>query len=1322
MKNPSLLNLFGTSLVIFGGSAHAIDIVKDNNTNALNLGTAWVGGTGPSAADVGLWNNTVSATNAAGSPTITALGADLSWQGIRVANVGGTANTGNTTSGVQITNGSSANTLTLGTAGINMSSATQALLVQSRIALTGNQTWQVTNANTNGAPFAGSGINAGLSEDLMFNAQATATMNLGGFTLGTSGTGAIGVSSGYTLSNGTLNLANTNTWIQSGGSRTTALASDISVTIAASSNLRLRANSGAGGIGINSAAPISVSGSGSRLQLEVNNGTNSLIQSGNLTLGNGSTLEHIVNNAGAFTVSSPTISTSGTITWLVNGSNAGHASGVALSGGLTGNGTIAYRNTATGTNGQVRLSGDNSGFTGSLTLDGSSGNRSLRLTTATAGSSASTWAVTAANTLQIDGVAVNLGTLNGAGSVTNSHATNTAAISIGAGTFSGVISNGTPANGMALTKTGAGTLALTGANTYSGLTDIQAGSLTTTSAHIGAGAVTVGDAATFGVTQIGSGDSFNASTLTLGSTGGATLVLTPAASPSAALVTTSALDINGATTLRIAGTPVAGTTLIDYTTIGGSSGSAGLNLVMPFRINGTFTDNGSAIVLSTVQDQTPKWRNGSGVWDVNTSSNWKTSATSTTTNYLEGGAGLTDSVIFDDTASGIGPITVTLNSPVTVSPVAITVAGTKDYIITGSGTIAGTAGIAKSGSAALTLATANTFSGGVQLTEGTLNVNHASALGSGTLTLAEGTVLNNTSGAAIVASPSVASAWNGSFTFTGSNDLTLGGAVTVTAEPTVTVAAGTLAVGGIAGPGFGLTKEGAGTLVIGASSYNGTTIVNAGTLRASAAAAFNTTSGVTLADVAGVNLDLNGFNQTIGFIDGGGTTGGNVLLGGGILTTSSSGTIGALSGAGGLVKNSTTIFTIAGDTTGYSGSTTINGGVLDVGNAGNFLGTSGVLTMANGAVLQGSGTITRTVGNGNAVVAGNGGFAARGGPLDVELDNPATAGASFFDFNGSGNAFGGGLVLGSTTADNVVRVLSSIGINNFGGSRTVTVPVGAGGDSAELAGAVTPGSAGGVSGLLKNGGGLLTLSAANTYIGNTTVNEGSLTLATTGQLTFKPTTNGSSNKVFDASPDTLNPVALNGAFVIDLSTTAVATGNSWTLVDLASVNATFGASFSVIDFDDSDLDNIWTRVDASGNTWSFTEGTGALTVVPAGYITWITGTFENGTVAPAQQGQTADPDGDGISNLLEYAIAGLDPTRPDGTPGTFAGNLLSYSKRLPLDATLSYKIEQSIDLGVTPWAEVPVGIDYVNDATSISYDLPTTPPRNFIRLNVTTTP
>lgn len=1286
MKNRTLiLPALGSCLIIVCSSAHAIDIVKANNTSALNLGASWVGGTAPTPADVAVWNNTVTAANA------TLLGANASWQGIKIVNPGGlvTLNAGNT--------------LTLGSGGIDMSGATQGLIVKTIVTLGSNQSFSIANGPA--------------AEDLTFDAPSTGTaFNMGGFTVGTSGAGTMRFTSGFAVSNGTFNLNAASNQFQSGGGKTTSLTSDVTLNLSSGKTLVFGINSAPGspavlpalGLAVNSAAAININGGTLQINSSGAAGTNRLEQTGKLSFTGTST----VNNASAFgyfSNFSGEIALAGTTIWNESGSSTANTT---ISGPLTGNGTLSYRGTSTGH--RTDLSGNNSGFTGTINLDGSSGNRNLRLTTATAGSASAAWSVAAANVLQVDGVAVNLGTLNGAGGINNSHATNTASISVGAGSFSGVISNGTPANGMGLIKNTAGILSLSGANTYSGLTHIQAGTLTTTSAQTGAGAVTVSDTATFGVTQIGGGDTFNASTLTLGSTGGATLVLTPASSSFAPIVTTNALDINGPTTLRIAGTPVAGTTLIDYTTLGGSSGYSGLNVVMPFRINGGITDNGSAIVLSTVQDETPKWRDGNGVWDINTSGSWKTSATSTTTNYLEGGAGATDSVIFDDTSSGTSPITVTLNS--TVSPVAITVAGTKDYIITGSGAIAGNTGISKTGTAALTLATANTFSGGVQLSGGTLNINHASALGSGILTIADGTVLNNTSGASITASPTVASVWNGSFSFTGSNDLNLGGSVTITAEPTVTVAAGTLAFGGIAGAGFGLTKEGNGTLAIGASSYTGGTNVNAGTLRARAAGAFNSTSAVFLADVAGVNLDLNGFHQTINVLGGGGTSGGNVLLGGATLTTSSSGTIGALSGAGGLVKNGTTTFAIAGDTTAYSGTTTINGGVLDVGNAGNFLASSGVLTMGNGSVLQGSGTISRSVGTGNAVVSSNGGFAARGGTLDVDL-------GSFFNLSSGGNSFGGNLVLGSAGANGLVRVLSSIGINNFGGSRTVTVPVGAGGDSAELAGAITPGSAGGVSGLLKNGGGLLTLSAANTYIGNTNVNEGSLTLAATGQLTFRPTTHGAANKVFDASPDiitpALNPVSLNGVFAIDLSTAAVASGNLWTLVDHASVNASYGSSFSVAGFDDSDLDNIWTKVDASGNTWSFSEATGTLSVIPSAYFLWITGNFANGTLAVAQQGKAADPDGDGVSNLLEYAIAGLDPTVPNGSPGAFAGNLLSYSKRLPLDATLSYRIEQSIDLGATPWAEVPAGIGYVNNGTTISYELPANLSVNFIRLSVT---
>src|SRR5207244_8518431 len=124
---------------------------------------------------------------------------------------------------------------------------------------------------------------------------------------------------------------------------------------------------------------------------------------------------------------------------------------------------------------------------------------------------------------------------------------------------------------------------------------------------------------------------------------------------------------------------------------------------------------------------------------------------------------------------------------------------------------------------------------GTGTTAGTLNINNASALGTGTFTIAGGSnaIIDNTTASAITLSTNNAQVWNGNFTFTGTQSLNLGtGGVTLGASRTVTVNASNLTVDGvITGSGFGLTKAGAGTLTLsGVNTYTGATTINAGTL------------------------------------------------------------------------------------------------------------------------------------------------------------------------------------------------------------------------------------------------------------------------------------------------------------------------------------------------------------------------------------------------------------------------------------------------------------------------------------------------------------
>jgi autotransporter-associated beta strand protein len=440
-------------------------------------------------------------------------------------------------------------------------------------------------------------------------------------------------------------------------------------------------------------------------------------------------------------------------------------------------------------------------------------------------------------------------------------------------------------------------------------------------------------------------------------------------------------------------------------------------------------------------------------------------------------------------------------------------------------------------------------------------------------------------------------------------------------------------------PAGGLVKTGNGLLTLsGSNTYTGGTTISGGTLQLGngssngslgPGAVLDSTSGLLSFDAAGTFTFSNAITGSGAVALLGGTTvltgsdtfsGGTTIYAGtlqignggssgglgsgpvtdnGTLSFSRSGLYtvpGAISGSGGLtLLGPGTVVLGASDS--YTGRTLISGGALRA-DPGVGLSSSSGLTL-NGGVLESNGNLTFTASIGSSAgdvdwwTTGGGGFSANGGTMTVNLNGGAGAQVTW---GTAVTQIRGTLMFGSATANNETDFVNPVNLLSISGtavSRTVQVTAGLGGDFALISGGLS--NSAGTAGLVKTGNGLLVLSGSNSYNGGTQVNAGNIAFSSTSSI---PTT----GTILLDTPGALNVGGaystatgwLNSGAINVNSTGAVAiSGTSNESIDMAGPNFNYGSLALGAAAPGATYSGVLTP---SGSTYRLGGGGGTLTV------------------------------------------------------------------------------------------------------------------------------
>ena len=427
----------------------------------------------------------------------------------------------------------------------------------------------------------------------------------------------------------------------------------------------------------------------------------------------------------------------------------------------------------------------------------------------------------------------------------------------------------------------------------------------------------------------------------------------------------------------------------------------------------------------------------------------------------------------------------------------------------------GTGTINASASAALN-GTANATT--VNITGGTLTLGSASRLTGSTPTL------NVSGGGALALSG------NESIGTLNLTNGTVSGSGTLTVGSTINARQGTVSAN-LAGS-VGLTKTTASTVTLsGANTFSGAVAVNDGTLILTNGAALSDTAAVTLANTAGAILQISG-SETIGSLASVATSAGAVALGANTLTLNQVGDTtygGTITGTGLLAKTGAGTLTLnRSGAVGADFDISIAGGTVEFSRGGSAI--SGILGSGNKVLLDG-GTVEFSASSG-----GNGNITFGG--IDVRasssiLINRTSAADSHSSSINAPLTFTNNATLSMIYGANV-----SGGVTTFSGTgghtlfSNGTLQLGIYGVTISTA----IGESGGSYSFTKTGTGTLSLTAANTYTGDTVVSAGELRLTGSGRLSDSSLLSVAGGATaFIGASDTIK--GLSGAGTVSISNT-----------------------------------------------------------------------------------------------------------------------------------------------------------------------------------------